>query len=92
MNIYIYIYIKIYIAFKSLCIVRLIFFFKLKYSIILKKGTFCFGHFSSENYDSDNRVCTREIKHGVMTVKKAWSGRRKLIAKEITENQKSWCW
>ena len=35
-----------------------------------KKGDFCFGHFSSENYVSDNRVYIEGRKREIVTIKK----------------------
>ena len=59
-------YIYTYIVFKSVC--------RLEYSKIQKKRTFCLGHFSSENYVSDNRVYIGESKHGILSIKRPGEG------------------
>ena len=33
-----------------------------------------YTHIHIHVYDGDNRVCTRGIKHGEVTVEKTWSG------------------
>ena len=36
----------------------------------------CFGYFSSENYGSVNKVYIGVSKHGILSIEKAWQGKK----------------